>query len=339
MNESSLLQLLRESIAAKLGVTVESVSPRERFRRLGIDSLTATAMLAEIGARLGRKLSPTLAWQYPTPIELAAFLAGAPAAGSGSAGVPAPETFTRADDEPIAIVGIACRFPGANDPEAFWELLRRGVDAVREPPRERWDVSVLYDPDRSIPGKVATRWGGFLDDVAGFDAQFFGISPREAVEMDPQQRLMLELSWEALEDAGVPPTSLKDTRTGVFYGAMWGDYGTLPEARLDRVAQHTATGRDLSIITQPARRRSSRSTSPDRASSAASRASPWPAPSTSCSRSRAPSSCPSSAPWRPTAAARRSTRAPTATSAAKAAAWSCSSDCATRWPTATASTA
>ncbi|MGH7435757.1 MAG: type I polyketide synthase, partial [Polyangiaceae bacterium] len=150
-----------------------------------------------------------------------------------------------------AIVGIACRFPGASDPEAFWELLRLGVSAVRETPRDRWDVSKVYDPDRTVPGKVATRWGGFLDDVAGFDAQFFGVSPREAIEMDPQQRLMLELSWEALEDAGVPPTSLKDTRTGVFFGAMWGDYGTLPEARMDRAVQHTATGRDLSII--PAR--------------------------------------------------------------------------------------
>jgi acyl transferase domain-containing protein/acyl carrier protein/NAD(P)-dependent dehydrogenase (short-subunit alcohol dehydrogenase family) len=251
MNESSLLQLLRETIAAKLGVPVESVSPRERFRRLGVDSLTATGMLAELGRRLGRTLSPTLAWQYPTPLELAAFLAGSPVAGSGSEGVPVPEVLARADDEPVAIVGLACRFPGASDPEAFWEMLRRGVDAVREVPGDRWDLTALYDPDRTVPGKVATRWGGFLDDVAGFDAQFFGISPREAVEMDPQQRLMLELSWEALEDAGVPPTSLKDTRTGVFYGAMWGDYGTLPEARLDRVAQHTATGRDLSII--PAR--------------------------------------------------------------------------------------
>ena len=120
-----------------------------------------------------------------------------------------------------------------------------------ELPRDRWDVDAYFDADPAAPGKVCTRWGGFLDDIAAFDAPFFGISPREAALMDPQQRLMMELSWEAFEDAGIPPTTLKDTRTGVFYGAMWMEYGGLPGATDDRIAQHTATGLDLSIV--PAR--------------------------------------------------------------------------------------
>ena len=121
--------------------------------------------------------------------------------------------------EPIAIVGMGCRFPGGADgPDAFWQLLREGRDAIREVPRERWDVDALYDPDPAAAGKVASRWGGFLDGVDGFDAAFFGISPREAVHMDPQQRLWLEVAWEALEDAGQDLARLAGSATGVFVG-------------------------------------------------------------------------------------------------------------------------
>ena len=115
----------------------------------------------------------------------------------------------RARSEPIAIVGIGCRFPGGADtPEAFWKLLHAGVDAVREVPKARWDIDRYFDPDPDAVGKTYSRWGGFVDEVDQFDAAFFGISPREAVSMDPQQRLLLEVTWEALEHAGIAASSL-----------------------------------------------------------------------------------------------------------------------------------
>src|SRR5262249_2040628 len=126
--------------------------------------------------------------------------------------------------EPIAIVGLHCRLPGAKDPEAFWQLLSGGVDAITEVPADRWDVDAYYDPRPGIPGKANTRWGGFVDDLYQFDAQFFGISPREAIFMDPQQRLLLEVAWAALENAAQPPDKLAGSQTGVFIGMGSVDY-------------------------------------------------------------------------------------------------------------------
>ncbi len=130
----------------------------------------------------------------------------------------------RARREPIAIVGLGCRYPGAPDPGAFWDLLRDGRDAVAEVPADRWDVDAFYDPDPATPGKSTTRRGGFLDQVDQFDAKFFGIAPREAVTLDPQQRLLLEVAWETLEDAGIPPDRLSGSSTGVYVGITTTDY-------------------------------------------------------------------------------------------------------------------
>jgi acyl transferase domain-containing protein len=134
----------------------------------------------------------------------------------------------QAKHEPIAIVGIGCRFPGgANDADTFWELLRDGVDTVSEVPPDRWDIDAYYDPDPDAPGKMYTRWGAFLDQVDQFDPQFFGITPREAADMDPQQRILLEVTWEALENAALAPDQLAGSRTGVFVGILAEDYGHL----------------------------------------------------------------------------------------------------------------
>ncbi len=129
--------------------------------------------------------------------------------------------------EPIAIIGIGCRFPGANNPQAFWSMIRDGVDGVSEIPQSRWDADSYYDRDKSKPGKANTRWGGFLEDIDRFDPQFFGIAPKEAVTMDPQQRLLLEVAWETLEDAGQIPEELKGSKTGVFIGIGTHDYSIM----------------------------------------------------------------------------------------------------------------
>jgi acyl transferase domain-containing protein/NAD(P)-dependent dehydrogenase (short-subunit alcohol dehydrogenase family)/acyl carrier protein/SAM-dependent methyltransferase len=133
--------------------------------------------------------------------------------------------------EPIAVIGMGCRFPGGiRSPDDFWRLLTSATDAITEVPPTRWDIDAWYDPDPDLPGKMNTRWGGFLDDVDQFDAEFFGISPREATSMDPQQRLILEVAWEALEDANIPPPRLQGSRAGVFLGICTSDYARLEES-------------------------------------------------------------------------------------------------------------
>ncbi len=150
--------------------------------------------------------------------------------------------------EPIAIVGMACRFPGgANDPSSYWRLLCDGVDAIRETPPGRWNADFFYDPDPTVPGKMNTRCGGFLDRIDEFDNHFFGISDREAARIDPQHRMLLELAWEALEDAGVPPTSLRGQKVGAFIGISLSDYGMLLADDLTQTDAHAVTGTSLCL--------------------------------------------------------------------------------------------
>ncbi|MBD0385265.1 MAG: polyketide synthase, partial [Nostoc sp. C3-bin3] len=149
--------------------------------------------------------------------------------------------------EPIAIVGIGCRFPGASSPEAFWHLLHHGIDAISEVPMERWDVDSLYDPEPATPGKMSTRYGGFIEGVDSFDPSFFGISPREAERIDPQQRVVLKVAWEALENAGIAPSNLSGTQTGVFIGIGNYDYGIVVSKDLERINAYDGTGNTLGI--------------------------------------------------------------------------------------------
>ncbi len=145
--------------------------------------------------------------------------------------------------EPIAIIGIGCRLPGASDPESYWKLLRNGVDAITEVPADRWDIEAVYDPNPKVPGKMSTRWGGFIQQGAGdFDANFFGISPREAERMDPQQRIALEVAWEALEDAALAPDKLSGSQTGVFIGISHCDYDRLIYQDHSRLSAFNGTG-------------------------------------------------------------------------------------------------
>jgi natural product biosynthesis luciferase-like monooxygenase protein len=159
--------------------------------------------------------------------------------------------FEQAKSEPIAIIGMGCRFPGqADSPEAFWRLLRDGVDAITEVPSDRWNIDSYFDPTAGMPGKMSTRWGGFLEQVDHFDPLFFEISPREAKYMDPQQRLLLEVSWEALEHAGQAPECLAGSQTGVFMGISNSDYSRLQLDQLDQPATtdvYSGTGNAFSI--------------------------------------------------------------------------------------------
>jgi mycoketide-CoA synthase len=145
--------------------------------------------------------------------------------------------------EPIAIIGLGCRFPGgAATPEKFWRLLESGTDAVREIPPDRWDINAYYDADSSVPARMTTKWAGLLDQVDQFDADFFGIAPREAAAMDPQQRLLLEVAWETLNDAGRPPESLSNTSTGIFFALYNSDYARLQFSDPATISAHTSSG-------------------------------------------------------------------------------------------------
>jgi myxalamid-type polyketide synthase MxaD len=235
---------LVSKLSERLGIESHEIDIREPFASYGLGSTEAVSLAGELAEWLGRKLSPALVYEYPTIEALARHLAGAPDTS---------ESATRAGqdreakNEPIAIIGIGCRFPGANDPAAFWQLLRDGVDAIREVPADRFDQHAFYDPDPATPGKMNTRWGGFLEQVDQFDPNFFGISPREALRMDPQQRLLLEVTWEALQDAGQVPERLVGTRAGVFIGIATNDYGRLQWNDLERIDAYSGTGNAMSI--------------------------------------------------------------------------------------------
>lgn len=197
------------------------VVPSRPLAEYGLDSLQAVELAGDLSNWLHQPLEPTVVWSFPTVEELVSHLAGQNPTWSAT-----PRLETR--EEPIAIIGIGCRFPGGViDPDSFWRLLLEGRDAVTEVPPERWDIDAYYDPTPGTPGRTVSRWGGFLQDVDLFDASFFGISPREAASMDPQQRLLLEVSWEALEHAGQPPDQMVGSPTGVFVGICSNDYAAL----------------------------------------------------------------------------------------------------------------
>ncbi|MDZ4344458.1 MAG: beta-ketoacyl synthase N-terminal-like domain-containing protein [Candidatus Binatia bacterium] len=235
---------LVSKLSERLGIEPHEIDIREPFASYGLGSTQAVSLSGELAEWLGRRLSPALAYEYPTIETLARHLAESPEASESTTWA---DQNREATTEPIAIIGIGCRFPGAHGPEAFWRLLREGVDAITEVPAERFNLHAFYDPDPAIPGKMNTRWGGFLDQVDQFDPHFFGISPREALRMDPQQRLLLEVTWEALEDAGQAPERLTGTRTGVFIGISTNDYSRIQFNDLSCIDAYAGTGNAMSI--------------------------------------------------------------------------------------------
>ncbi|MGY5138667.1 type I polyketide synthase, partial [Streptomyces nigrescens] len=257
--ERQLSDLVRKQVAAVLGYADTSeVEVGRAFRELGFDSLTAVELRNRLNTATGQKLPATVVFDHPNVKALAGHLETTLIGAGGPLSVPSAATDTAdtadtaapvapADDDPIAIVSMACRYPGGvRSPEDLWQLVRDRTDAISEFPADRgWDLDGLYDPDPDRTGTCYVREGGFLDTAGDFDAEFFGISPREALAMDPQQRLLLETSWEAIERGGIDPGSLRGTPTGVFFGAAYQGYGNgeAPEG----LEGHLITGTVTSI--------------------------------------------------------------------------------------------
>ncbi|WP_443728958.1 SDR family NAD(P)-dependent oxidoreductase [Streptomyces albireticuli] len=254
--ERVLLDLVRTHAAAALGhAKPAAVDPRRGFQDMGFDSLMAVRLRNQVNAAVGLRLPSTLIFDHPTAHALARHLRtelmGERHTGGGTAPSQAePRTGPAAHDEPLAVIGMACRFPGGvASPEELWELVSEERDAVTPFPDDRgWDLEGIYDPDPDAPGKSYAREGAFLHDAGDFDAEAFGISPREALAMDPQQRLLLETSWEAFERAGLDLAGLRGGRVGVFAGAMASDYVSSLNKVPEDVEAFTMTGSTSSVI-------------------------------------------------------------------------------------------
>ncbi|MGO4618330.1 SDR family NAD(P)-dependent oxidoreductase, partial [Nocardia sp. 2YAB30] len=250
--EAIVLDVVREQVAGVLGhISGDAIDATAPFTELGFDSLAGVEFRNRLAKATGVQLPSTLVFDHPTAAAVAAFVrsrVGDVAADTGRA--VARVTRRIRTDEPIAIVGMSCRYPGGiTSPQGLWDLVASGTDAISEFPADRgWDLDRLFDPDPDHSGTSYLRHGGFLSDVAEFDAGFFGIGPREAAAMDPQQRLLLEASWEALEDAGIDPTTLRGSDAGVFTGVSYQDYEEIAKAAGAAVEGYVGTGSASSVV-------------------------------------------------------------------------------------------
>ncbi|NMM92584.1 hypothetical protein B2J88_51615, partial [Rhodococcus sp. SRB_17] len=247
--DTDVTGVVREHLARVLGHSSgASIDFDQAFSELGFDSLTSVELRNRLATATGLRLPATLVFDYPTPAALIEYIRSQHSAPTTTA--PRAVESTMSTDDPIVIVGMACRYPGGvTSPDELWDLAAHGRDRISDFPTDRgWDISRLFDPDPDAPGRSYVREGGFLDDVAGFDAGFFGISPREALAMDPQQRLMLEVSWEAFEHADIDPVRMRGSETGVFAGVMYHDYGSILADHIEEVGGYLSTGNAGSVL-------------------------------------------------------------------------------------------
>jgi phthiocerol/phenolphthiocerol synthesis type-I polyketide synthase A len=243
---SQLRQRLIDYLITTIGCNPDDVVTDLPLNSLGVGSRDAVVLSGGLSELVGRPISPVEFWEHPTINTLADFLT---VSTSESDAVAEPPADRGSLDEPIAVIGVGCRFPGGiHGPDSLWRFLSDRDSAVREVPPDRWQAFDDGSPEMAAALARTSRWGGFLDEIDAFDAEFFDISPSEAAKMDPQQRLLLEVACEALEHAGIPADSLRRTRTGVFAGACVSEYGYLASRDLSRVDAWTGTGCALSII-------------------------------------------------------------------------------------------
>lgn len=238
---------IKEWLSGELNIETDNIETDKPFTFYGVDSATSVTLVKALEDFLNCPLYETLLWDYQNIDLLSGFLAVKKSAKAKEKTMKMPGGKTC---EPVAIIGMACRFPGnTNTPDDFWELLKNGVDAITEIPSERWNIEDFYSDDKTEPGKMYTRHGGFIKEADKFEPNFFGISPREAVTMDPQQRILLEVSWEALENAGIIPETLKGSKTGVFIGISGNDYSkfNIYSGNPELIDAYAGTGNTASI--------------------------------------------------------------------------------------------
>lgn len=243
VNSTILSDWLVVKLAQALAITPGNLAVDQVFSSYGLSSRLAVSLVGDLEDFLAvsggkaLELSPTLFWQYPTVAKLAEYLQ---TLQQGFAAARATQNFSSPEQSPVAVVGMGCRFPDADNPEEFWRLLLNGHDAIKEIPMQRWDVDCFP--------QINTRRAGLLNHVDLFDAEFFGIADKEADAMDPQQRLLLEVAYEALEYAGIAPESLAQTETGVFIGISTDDYAAWQLSSVDSINAYAGTGKSFSIV-------------------------------------------------------------------------------------------
>ncbi|WP_308190167.1 beta-ketoacyl synthase N-terminal-like domain-containing protein, partial [Streptomyces aculeolatus] len=253
LSEPEQLRLTLRLVSAHAAAILGHESPDEfdvsaSFKDLGFESMTAVRLRNRLVERTGLQLPRTLLYDFPSPTTLARHLRDEALGLTGGAATALTQVSSSAD-EPIAIVSMACRFPGGIDsPEDLWQLILREEHTVSEFPEDRgWDLNSLYDRTAERPGTSYTRYGSFIPDAARFDAGLFGVSPREALAMDPQQRLIMETVWETFERAGIPAHSLTGSPTGVFVGILGQEYGSRLQNVPENYEGFLLTGNSASI--------------------------------------------------------------------------------------------